>query len=481
MKNYFLNVIIVCAVLFLFGFIKVPLEIKIENEMREDDILPPKIDIVDRNNIGQAGYAAALGGLRDIIASFSFLEAFNKLAEKDWFETERLFNKVTTLQPRSEHYWDSAGYNLAYSAQNNIISDLRLEPYERLRRAKEIVVKGDTFFQRGLKYLPGNYQLQMNRMRLNQDHYRYPDFKKSHEAISELVKTPDLKGSEYYIATSNYVYVLSAMNGNEAHAYKETFNIYKSRDVATRIPSLRVLLYVLQDTTFVKTEQRIAEDELLFHMDEYEDLLTIYSFPKKVELSAKPALEQKYQNLVDTFKNVPPEKRNDVLRAKIHHLEKVLQMESDKRVPEGHLFIDEVHKEEIIQMLSYRSQLDTLSLDVINSFKKLRAKCELANPSRQDKELLAIFQEIHNNALAKERTLPIEMLTYNRWMKYLNLKSYWSAKNSMTQNIIAKDKEGLEIMPVGKIVSELVKLERDLKIPIEQRMKIKDVFTELPY
>ena len=481
MKNYFLNIIIVCLVLFLFGFIKVPLEIKIEKEMREDSILPPKIDIVDRNNIGQAGYAAALGGLRDIIASFSFLDAFNKLAERNWFETERLFNKVVTLQPRSEHYWDSAGYNLAYTAQGNIINDLRLEPYERLRRSKEIVEKGDAFFKRGLKFLPDNYNLQMTRMRLHQDHFRYPDFPKALGAINDLVENADLKGSEYYIATSNYIYLLSAINGNEAHAYQEALNAYQSRDISTRVPSSRVLLYVLQDLVFIKPEQRIPESELLFDKEGHEDLLSMYVFPKKVAASAKPALEQKYKSLLHTFKSSPPEKRNDVLRAKIYYLEEVLQLAEGKRVPESHLFIDESHRAELVEMGNYWSRVSALSKEVISSFRKLRDRCEGGNPSRADKEVLSIFQSLHREALANERKLPEEALAYNKWMKYKNLKSYWHAKNSMTQNIIAKNKQGLEIMPVGKIVSELRKLEQELKIPSEQRIKIKDVFTELPF
>ena len=104
MKRFFINLAVVLLVLSIVGALKLPWEVKVEKEFREDNLLPPKIDLVDRNSIGQAGYAAALGGFRDVLASYFYLKAHNLSAERDFYEMEQTFNTVVTLQPRSEYY-----------------------------------------------------------------------------------------------------------------------------------------------------------------------------------------------------------------------------------------------------------------------------------------------------------------------------------------------------------------------------------------
>jgi len=85
MKRNLINLAVVFGTLLVFGILKVPFEIKMEEEMREKDLLPPKIELTDRNSVGQAGYAAALGGFRDVLASYNYLKAYNLHAERDWF------------------------------------------------------------------------------------------------------------------------------------------------------------------------------------------------------------------------------------------------------------------------------------------------------------------------------------------------------------------------------------------------------------
>ena len=112
MKKFLVHLVVGFSVLLVFGILRFSLESKMDKDMRADGLLPPKIDLADRNSIGQAGYAAALGGFRDVLASYFYLKAHNDSADRNFYEMERSFNTVVALQPRSEYYWYMGAYYL---------------------------------------------------------------------------------------------------------------------------------------------------------------------------------------------------------------------------------------------------------------------------------------------------------------------------------------------------------------------------------
>jgi hypothetical protein len=55
------------------------------------------------------GYAATLGGMRSLVASVSYLQAFIAFENTDWARVESLLTLTSSLQPRLELYWGGGG------------------------------------------------------------------------------------------------------------------------------------------------------------------------------------------------------------------------------------------------------------------------------------------------------------------------------------------------------------------------------------
>lgn len=480
MRNNLINTGVVFVVILLVGFFKVPYEVKVEKELREDEILPPKISIEDRNNIGQAGYAAALGGMKDIISSLSFLEAFNSLADLDWFETDRLFNKVVTLQPRSEHYWHAAGYHLAYTAQMSISSDPNLEPSERLKNTKDIIRKGDDYLKRGLQALPGNQKLSSTRIMLLRDHFRYPDAEKAYKIASEQLRNSVSEPNEKLLEKSSYLFTLGELGEREAFCYSELKKHFESLDIARKVPTQRVLFYVLQNQTLVKAADRVGEEILLFYPEYFYDLVSVYSYPQKIASSVKTELMYEYSAQKEALRKTIPGAPVEATLAKILLLETVLGVNESNSFLGQYPWLNKKQKEYVYSLLSYKLKVDELGVNLPHSIEVLKKKCDSGKASRFEKEILGIAQLLFRKQLGDYKPIPVELLCYTPRMKYHHLKNFWNTTNDKIQNVIKKQHDKMGILPTGRIVSEIQLLEEEFNIPEQLRIKSQDIYTPFP-
>ena len=484
MKRFCINLVVVMLTLVVMGVLKLPWEIKVEKEMREDSLLPPKIDIVDKNSIGQAGYAAALGGFRDVLASYYYLKAHNLSAYRNYYEMERHFSTVVKLQPRSEYYWYMSAYYIWGGAASSMRDNYALPPIDRFSLNRKYVKRGEEILENGLKYNPQSYKIAMDKVRLETDHFRYPEYETALVSLKNILKNCKINVHEELQSWGQYAYTLAAIGGNEKLALEETKGLFKFSELGQRVPSQRLILYVLQDALMMPMEKRIPEEEIFFDIAEIEDFLGIYSYKARVVKSDKEAAREQYAELKEFFfrRNSRETDKSDVMIAKLGFLEDYLEMPGEQRISTEKLYRSAKHQAYVKGMILYRERIEqAASKDIVGYASSLLMKFNNGTSSQAERDELALISLYFENQTTVLEFPSLERLKYSKSIKYKMLYAYWKGQNNLSQKILAQNISGYKIFPMINVVRKIQILEEELDIPEHEKIQEGEVFTGLPY
>ena len=142
------------VVLLAFGLLKLPLERACQQSLRGSGLLSPPVSLGLRENLGQMGFAASLGGLRSLVASVTYLQAFTAFENVDWAKVDGLFQLTTRLQPGYDKYWEEASWHMAYNAATSYLYNRKNPPAIRRQLARDHIQRGISILNEGLRYLP---------------------------------------------------------------------------------------------------------------------------------------------------------------------------------------------------------------------------------------------------------------------------------------------------------------------------------------
>ena len=70
------NILLAVALIAAFGWVRMPVEQRLEESLREAHFRAPALDITMRERLGQSTYVAAMGGFRSLIATWQAIQAF---------------------------------------------------------------------------------------------------------------------------------------------------------------------------------------------------------------------------------------------------------------------------------------------------------------------------------------------------------------------------------------------------------------------
>lgn len=149
----------VLALLILIGLAKLPLENRLTATLKEQKLLDAGVDLSMRESLGQMGFAASLGGLRSLIASITYLQAYTAFENIDWGTVDSLMTLTTRLQPYEPIYWEDASWHMAYNAATHYMHKEELRSAIRNKLYRDHVLKGIAILEEGLRYLPDNPRL----------------------------------------------------------------------------------------------------------------------------------------------------------------------------------------------------------------------------------------------------------------------------------------------------------------------------------
>ncbi|MFT4546340.1 MAG: hypothetical protein ACI8XO_000998 [Verrucomicrobiales bacterium] len=111
------NLVAAAGLLIVFGLVRLPIEHNVDEQLRAGLFTDDNIGLPMMEKLGQDGFAAALGGFRPLVASYYYLIAHHNAFDKEeWGRVDQQFGLITTLQPRSGHYWDQYVWHLGWNA-----------------------------------------------------------------------------------------------------------------------------------------------------------------------------------------------------------------------------------------------------------------------------------------------------------------------------------------------------------------------------
>lgn len=142
------------ALLVVLGLLKLPLEESVTQSLRSHRLLSRPVDLSLREGLGQMGFAASLGGLRSLVASITYLQAYTAFENVNWAKVDSLFQITTRLQPGYSKYWEEASWHMAYNAATSYLFDKRIRPAIRIQLARDHVQRGINILEEGLRFTP---------------------------------------------------------------------------------------------------------------------------------------------------------------------------------------------------------------------------------------------------------------------------------------------------------------------------------------
>lgn len=197
-----------------------------------------------------------LGGLRSLAAEVLTLDATHAWMQRDWPRAERRWQMITTLCPQRPNYWVSASRDMATNAAAHALHDVSLPPGEQTRLARRYIERGERFLLDGLTQLPDSALLYMRLGDLYADLNRNPSFTRAAAAYHKAVE----HGASALYRRQEF-YSLCRIRGREQEAWELGRELFMA-SASHRVPSLRCLLFVLQNKLDVPAAERLSPAQL---------------------------------------------------------------------------------------------------------------------------------------------------------------------------------------------------------------------------
>lgn len=245
----------------VFGGARLPYERHLAELQNAAGFRTTKLDLSLREQLGQMGFVASLSGFRSLIAAYLFLEAYDAWTTpigetgQQWSRMANLLSTITTLQPKSETYWDMAAWHMAYNASVAALED-ETQPSEPLRKRaqKQYWELGRKFIEDGIANNPRSSKLYATLARILVD-----KFEDHCAAADAYAKAADCPGALPYLRRAA-AYELAKCEGREREAYQALLDLYK-RGESERTPSVIASIKRLEDKLGIPPEQRIKEPD----------------------------------------------------------------------------------------------------------------------------------------------------------------------------------------------------------------------------
>lgn len=259
MKGRILGII----VLLIWGTVKLPIETRMAAEQKANRFGGFKLTATLRQQAGQAGFLATLGGLRAAVADLLWIRAHVAWQSTQWGKMKLLFDVCTSLQPRRGMYWDNAAWHMAWNASVYAMNDKEHVPeqVERYRNQQNYFKLGEDYALRGIENNPDNWELYLRLGLIYKD--KFKDLAKAAVAYEEAAKRP---GRLDYVRREAS-YLVADIPGREEEAYKKLRELYDMGEhewLPTLLKKIQLLERKLKipqtERVYIPTEDRLPPD-----------------------------------------------------------------------------------------------------------------------------------------------------------------------------------------------------------------------------
>jgi len=266
-KQHFIALLIVI----LFGTAKLNFEQRLSEANRAAFFHGAKLDLSLRQQIGQAGFLAALGGFRSVVADFLWIEGHIAWEQTRWGRMALLFNDATTLQPRNLMFWDISAWQLGWNASIAALNDVHQpDKARRIETQHQYWKAAEDVYLRGIQNNPDYYYLYEMLADLYRD--KFQDHLKAFEYYDKAARFPNAPIYEKRMAA----YQLSYVPDREKEAYGLLLKYFNMGE-KEHLPELLTRLQYLENKLNVPASQRVQLTP--------EDLQELKNLPNRENIS----------------------------------------------------------------------------------------------------------------------------------------------------------------------------------------------------
>lgn len=230
------------------GFVRMPVEHQLNEDLRAAGLLPGQLNLSTREKIGQTSAAVALGGLRTLVATFLNLRAFSFFIEQRWANVDETYRLVLDLAPRTRYYWETAAWHQAYNAAAYHQNDSSLPALRRREAWRASIRRGREILEQGINNLPNEWSLHANLAFLLRDPNKFTAFEDVEGALltssEAYARASQFDGAPSYLPRFQF-YTLARVPGREADALTLGRQLHAESPV-NHAPTLLCLLFVLE-------------------------------------------------------------------------------------------------------------------------------------------------------------------------------------------------------------------------------------------
>jgi len=268
------NLLVIAGVLAGTGFLRMPVEQKFTEDLRERKIVQPRIDTGTWSDMGQTSLAGAFGGLRTVMASLLSLQAQSHFEENEWYDLKKDYGVITALDPYNVFYWSHGGWHIGYNAASWARTNREFSPAKRRLMEMDFIEAGDAFYRKGLQYLPDEKSLWFEIGSMWSNEYKRPDLERAAEAFLEA------RDSGNPIFRRRYLFTIARIPGKEIEAFEEAIRLLSESSRHLGTPTFRCLLIVLSSNPALPEGSRVDFDEVFKTKEKaYQDL---YNYRQRV-------------------------------------------------------------------------------------------------------------------------------------------------------------------------------------------------------
>lgn len=252
MKGRLLGILVLIA----WGVFKLPIESHQAAILQEQRLGGFKPTATLRQQLGQAGLLAALGGMRSAVADILWLRANDAWRDVQYGRMKLYFDICTSLQPRRELFWDMAAWHMAFNGgaymedpSHDQVTGIQ-NPEQRREKMLEFYRIGERYLLDGIQNMPDSWVLYDRLGSLYHDKFHDPC--RAWVAFDEASKRP---GRLDYVRRFA-AYNLADCPGHEREAYERLLALYKESENEW-LPALLDRLQKLERKLNIPKEGRV--------------------------------------------------------------------------------------------------------------------------------------------------------------------------------------------------------------------------------
>lgn len=300
------NIIVILCVLGVVGWLKMPYEQKLSDELHALKLVPPRLSLEDRSRLKQKAFVATYGSLRPTIAAFMSVRTSRYHSDQEWDKIEESFEEIVLLDPYNFYYWDQASWHMASNAASDRQQDKTLTEVGKKQVFQKYIQKGKDIINKGIKVNPGDWRYLNLRAKLESNRYRNPDYSAAYSTYKEILALTNLPFNIRRRIKIEFMHNMQQLPERHQEAYDYALSLYNEGRIY-RSPVVLNEIFIGQNHPLNQVTKKLSLKEIYgSDKNAYERLKMKW---QRKALGQKPYGVESVIKTLETQFNIPQTKR----------------------------------------------------------------------------------------------------------------------------------------------------------------------------